>query len=72
AVFRNRARFYGSSGSGRFIPVSAVFLPVLRTNGFYGLPGPDWVPVSGSTGSTGRSGPVFKTLLCPDSPMDCY
>ena len=32
------------------------------------LTGPDWLPVLGWTGRTGRSGPVFKTVLATIVP----
>jgi hypothetical protein len=42
----------------------AVQIPVPMTNGSGCLSGPVLGPVPGWTGWTGRSGPVFKTLVC--------
>ena len=35
------------------------------------LTGPDWLPVPGWTGRTGRSGPVFKTVLHSFALRNC-
>ena len=52
----------------RFFPVLTGFpgfWPVLTTTGFVVETGPAWGPVPGWTGPTGRSGPVFSSLVKP-------
>ena len=52
----------GSSASPVFGRLSRV-LTGSWTNGFEQVTGPEGGPVPGSTGPTGRSGPVFRTMV---------
>lgn len=62
-IFHNRIWFTGSSGFDSVHAVVTMFSRCIETTGFPYRTKPLAPPVSGSTGWTGQSGPIFKTLL---------